>query len=206
VAFGSVPIFLPVWWPHSWYNTRYGMELLPAFALGLAFAAQFAIAAAREFKPKLAVYAASVLLGCVVLNDRAVLRDGPLTYVEGTKNIESRRIFEAEIPPLLKSLVAAHPGAPVLMETSVYPNLVAFTGIPLRQTINESDRGIFSEALSDPAKHAAIVVAFEGDQIDKAVKAHPAGLQLIRRFDAPGQKSGTVYVSDTPPVSEESGR
>ena len=39
VAYGSVPIFLPVWWPHSWYNTRYGMELLPAFALGLGFAA-----------------------------------------------------------------------------------------------------------------------------------------------------------------------
>ena len=38
VSFGSVPIFLPVWWPHSLYNTRYGMEMLPGFALGLAFA------------------------------------------------------------------------------------------------------------------------------------------------------------------------
>ncbi len=35
VSYGSVPIFLPVWWPHSWYNLRYGMELLPAFALGV---------------------------------------------------------------------------------------------------------------------------------------------------------------------------
>ena len=33
VAYGSVPIFIPVWRPFSWYNTRYGMELLPAFAL-----------------------------------------------------------------------------------------------------------------------------------------------------------------------------
>ena len=31
VAYGSVPIFIPVWRPFSWYNTRYGMELLPAF-------------------------------------------------------------------------------------------------------------------------------------------------------------------------------
>ena len=29
VAYGSVPIFIPLWWPHSWYNTRYGMEMLP---------------------------------------------------------------------------------------------------------------------------------------------------------------------------------
>jgi 4-amino-4-deoxy-L-arabinose transferase-like glycosyltransferase len=52
VAYGAVPIFLPPWWPHSWYNTRYGMEMLPAFALGLGFAAQFALAAVNEFKPR----------------------------------------------------------------------------------------------------------------------------------------------------------
>ena len=35
VAYGSVPIFFPAWWPYTWYNTRYGLELLPALALGL---------------------------------------------------------------------------------------------------------------------------------------------------------------------------
>src|SRR5208283_2861677 len=33
VAYGSVPIFIPQLWPHSFYNARYGMELLPALAL-----------------------------------------------------------------------------------------------------------------------------------------------------------------------------
>jgi hypothetical protein len=33
VAYGSVPIFIPQLWPHSYYNARYGMELLPALAL-----------------------------------------------------------------------------------------------------------------------------------------------------------------------------
>ena len=206
VSFGSVPIFLPVWWPHSFYNTRYGMEMLPGFALGVAFAASFLISAAREFKPKAVPYATSVLLAAVVLCDWSVLRDRPLTYIEGTKNIESRRAFEEEIPPVLRKLVGEHPGAPVLMGTSVYPNLVAFTGISLRQTINESDRLIFSEALENPAKHAAIVVAFDGDEIDKAVKAHPEGLRLVRRFECDHQKPGAVYVSDTPPTSGESER
>jgi hypothetical protein len=206
VSFGSVPIFLPVWWPHSFYNTRYGMEMLPGFALGVAFAAGFLISAAREFKPKLVLYATTVLLAAVVICDWSVLRDRPLTYIEGTKNIESRRTFEEEIPPVLRSLVAQHPGSPVLMGTSVYPNLVAFTGIPLRQTINESDRGYFSDALANPAKHAAIVVAFDGDEIDKAVKAHPEGLRLVRRFECDRQSPGAVYVSDTPPASVESER
>jgi hypothetical protein len=97
---------------------------------------------------------------------------------------------------VLKALVAQHPGAPVLMETSVYPELVSRTGIPLRQTINESDLALYTEALCAPAASAAIVVAFEGDDIDFAVKMHPGGLRTVGRFTASGQPSGTIYVSD----------
>ncbi|HEY1577150.1 MAG TPA: hypothetical protein VGF82_08780 [Terracidiphilus sp.] len=201
ISYGSVPIFLPVWWPHSWYNTRYGMEMLPAFALGLAFSAQFVIAATREFKPVLVRYTAAALYVIVAINAWNILRHHPLTYIEGTKNIESRHDFEENIPPLLRSLLATRPGGQVLMNTSVYPNLVAFAGIPLRQTINEGDREFLSAALANPANHAAIVVAFDGDEFDQAVKAHPRGLRLVGRFTAPGEPAGTVYVSDTPPPS-----
>ncbi|WP_348262278.1 hypothetical protein P8935_21045 [Telmatobacter sp. DSM 110680] len=197
VSFGSVPIFLPVWWPHSWYNTRYGMEMLPALALALSFVAQFVIAVAGEFKKNLTRIAAGALYAVIAITAWVVLRSDPLTYIEGTKNIQSRRIFETEIPPVLRALLATRPSGLVLMQTSVYPNLVAFSGIPLRQTLNESDMNYFTDALASPATHAAIVVAFDGDAIDKAVKAHPEGLTMVRRFDAPEQKSGTVYVSDT---------
>jgi hypothetical protein len=196
VSYGSVPIFLPPWWPHSWYNTRYGMELLPALALGMGFAAQFALAAVREFKPSWVKYAAAALFAVLGLNAFEMVRERPLTYVEGIKNIEARRPFEQQIPAALRALLAERPGSTVLMQTSVYPNLVAFTGIPLRQTINESDLWIWHEALNAPAAHAAIVLAFEGDSVDQAVKAHPQGLRAVQRFTAPGQAAGTLYVSD----------
>ncbi len=206
ISFGSVPIFLPVWWPHSWYNTRYGMELLPAIALGLAFTAQFAIAVVREFKPRWTTYGATALYALVLLNAWIVVREHPLTYIEGTKNIESRRPLETQIPPVLRSLLAIRPGAPVLMKTSVYPQIVARTGIPLRQTINESDSGYYFEALAAPAAHAAIILAFDGDDVDVAVHAHPSGLTKIGRFSAPGLPPGTVYVSDTPPAAKGAAR
>ncbi len=201
VAYGSVPIFLPVWWPHSWYNTRYGMEMLPVFALGLAFAAQFLLAAAGEFKPR-AIHplwrrwTAGALFAVVALNAAQMLRERPLVYVEGTKNIAARRAYEQQIPPVLRALLAERPGSVVLMETSVYPELVALTGIPLRQTINESDLGLYRAALADPAAHAAIVLAFDGDPVDRAVRAHPEGLKAVRRFQAPGQPGATIYVSN----------
>ncbi len=197
VAFGSVPIFLPVWWPHSYYNTRYGLELLPALALGLGFAAAFLLAAAREFKPKAVLIVAGLVLVMVAGNALAVLRERPIVYVEGTKNIESRQSFEIEIPPVIRALLASRPGGEVLMNTSVYPQIVAFSGIPLRQTINGSDKEFYAEALAEPAEHAAVVLAFAGDEIDLAVKAHPVGLREVARFTAPGQSTGTLYVSDT---------
>jgi len=109
VAYSSVPIFLPPWWPHSWYNTRYGMELLPALALGVAFIASIVIGAVRDFKPQWGKYAAAVLFAFAALNAWKVLRERPLTYVEGLKNIEAHRPYQAEIPPVLRSLLVHHP-------------------------------------------------------------------------------------------------
>lgn len=201
ISYGSVPIFLPVWWPHSWYNLRYGMELLPAFALSFGFVANFVIGAVREFKPRWSTYAAALLFALVALNLYKMLRERPLVYVEGTKNIHARQQIYSQIPPALRSLLAQHPGSVILMDTSVYPEIVFLTGIPLRQTINEADLDIYTNALSAPAAHASIVLAFDGDEIDRAVHAHPEGLTALRRFTAPGQPSATLYVSGTPASS-----
>lgn len=205
ISYGSVPIFLPPWWPHSWYNLRYGMELLPALALALGFLAQLCLAAVREFKPResgtrwvTAVIAA--FLAVIALNAAAMIHERPLVYVEGLKNIQAHRPYQTDIPPVLRSLLAAHPGAPILMDTSVDPEIVALTGIPLRQTINEADLQIFTDALAAPASHAAIILALDGDEIDQAVHAHPQNLRVYQRFTAHGQPNATLYVSDTPPA------
>jgi hypothetical protein len=207
IAYGSVPIFIPKWWPHSWYNTRYGMELLPAFAISLGFVAHYFLVGVREFKPAWVKYAAFLIGSLAVWNAWKVTAEKPLTYIEGTKNIEARRPFEEQIPPVLRSLLAQRaPGATVLMKTSVYPNLVAFTGIPLRQTLNEGDGDLYRAALAAPAQHAALVLAFDGDEIDTAVKHHPQGLVPAAHFFAPDQPPGTVYVSDTAPAKTQPAR
>ncbi len=210
VAYGSVPIFFPAWWPYTWYNTRYGLELLPALALGVGLGAQLAAGALHRIKfpgvavalPKLAFAALFALAG---LNVFALLRADPIVYVESTKNADARKPYDDAIPPELRSLLIRDPRAPVLMNTSLYPEIVASTGIPLRQTINESDLEIYRAALAAPASHAAIIVAFDGDEIDRAVKAHLADLTLMDRFTAKNQPSAAIYVStkwlDRPSVS-----
>jgi len=200
VAYGSVPIFIPPWWPHNYYNTRYGLELLPALAIGLGFAAEFVTRALGLLKaPRLAlaltVLVTTALFILVGVNFAQLLRHRPIVYVEGTKNLDARLHYDQAIPPFLQDLLTFLPRTPILMDTSAYPELVSLTGIPLRQTINESDLEIFRTALAAPARHAAIVVAFDGDDIDRAVKLNPSGLDVAAQFTAQGQPTATIYVS-----------
>ena len=173
------------------------MELLPALALSLGFTSQFVVTAVRESKPKWTNIAVFVLFALVTLNAVEILRERPLVYVESTKNFEARRPYDLQIPPALRALLSERPGGVILMDTSTYPEIVALTGIPLRQTINESDLEIYRDALASPSAHAAIVLAFDGDDIDRAVHAHPTGLTKLRSFSAKGQPTATIYVTDT---------
>ncbi len=202
ISWGSVPIFLPVWWPFSYYNLRYGLELLPALALAIGFAAHFALATVREFKPGRRGHSwqsitTAILLALCLINSIQMLRERPDVYVEGTKNAEAHRPYEEAIPPVLRTLLATHPGAPLLTITSFDPEIIARTGIPLRQTINESDLWIWDTALSSPASHAAFILAYDGDAIDHAVRLRPEHITVVRRFTAPGQPAATIYRSES---------
>jgi hypothetical protein len=101
------------------------------------------------------------------------------------------------IASALRAELAKRPGAIVLMDTSVYPHVVALSGITLRQTINESDKEYYQAALEAPAQHAALVLTLAGGQIEQAVYDHPAGLVEIGRFSAKDQPAVTLYASDT---------
>jgi hypothetical protein len=200
VAYGSVPIFFPAWWPFTFYNTRYGIELLPALALGVGFAASSAAGALERWQgPRIAQLlpdiAFALLFVLAGINAVGLVRKEPLVYAESTTNLDARLPYDDAIPPLLQDLLSTSPRGTVLMNTSTYPEIVAFTGIPLRQTINESDLALWRAALEAPASHAAIVVAFDGDEVDRAVKAHPEGFAVAGHFTAANQPSATVYFS-----------
>jgi hypothetical protein len=200
VAYGSVPIFFPAWWPSTFYNTRYGIELLPALALGLGFAASSAAGALERWQgPRIAQLLPDIILAVLFvfagINAAGLVRQEPIVYTESTANLDARLPYDQAIPPLLQDLLSTFPRGTVLMNTSTYPEIVAFTGIPLRQTINESDLALWRAALEAPARHAAIVVAFDGDEVDRAVKAHPEGFDVAGRFTAENQPSATVYSS-----------
>ena len=233
VAYGSVPIFIPQLWPHSYYNARYGLELLPALVLfaGVATAAweqklkepqsaeDSAVKAdnprplsARILYPAALVLAVAnplamifgpmlVQRGVSLVRHRpsTVLADysPPLVLKEALVNATTRVPFERDMAMVLEELP---PGVPILMAESDHIGALQVAGIPLKQTVNESDYDSWHAALEDPAGHAAYVIALDGDPVAKAVAAHPGGLQELSITCGTGQPCARLYQSDRYPA------
>jgi hypothetical protein len=231
IAYGSVPIFIPQLWPHSHYNSRYGLELLPALAL---FACVSAAALEKRLKqpsvagsgdaatgpgrfawtparwlypvalalavanPLAMIYGATLVQQGVRLvrhRPSTVLADSSLPVVlkEALVNATTRVPFERDVALVLEEIP---PGAPILMQESDHIGALQIAGIPLRQTINETDLDSWHAALGDPAGHAAYVITFDGDAVAKAVAAHPQGLQELSILCGTGQGCARLYQSE----------
>ena len=188
VAYGSVPIFIPMWRPFSWYNTRYGMELLPAFAL---FAGcLLPLLLARPPRLRRYVLAASFLL--VVGNSVVLLRARPLVFQEAVANSRSRVAFETALGKALSGIPAE---GLILMHVSNDVGAVQQAGIPLHRIVNEGDYLTWQHALDDPAHTVATVVALDGDAVAQAVQRHPDGLDLVNVICSTGQPCARIYHS-----------
>jgi hypothetical protein len=189
VAYGSVPIFIPVWFPHSWYNTRYGMEMLPAFALFAAAALEGVALWRARWQEWMVPVAAVVILANSIL----LLRARPLVFQEAVENSRTRIPFEQALSNWLRVLP---PGKTLLMYTSEHIGAVQQAGIPLRDIINEGNYYEWNAALNDPAAKAAYVVALDGDAVAKAVTEHPQGLTLLEVIRSTGQPTARIYMAN----------
>lgn len=188
VAYGSVPIFIPIWFPHSWYNTRYGMEMLPVFAL---FGAA-ALEGVAEWRQRWARWLVPVTAALIVANAVVLLYGPPLVFQEAVENSRTRISFEEALANWLRILP---PGKTLLMNTSDHVGAVQRAGIPLRDIINDGDSYEWQAALKDPAAKADYVIALDGDAVAKAVAAHPQGLTLQQIICSTGQPCARVYSS-----------
>lgn len=189
VAYGSVPIFIPPWWPHSWYNTRYGMEMLPAFAL---FSAA-ALDGLARWRPRWSDWIVAVAGVLLLANVALLLHSRPLVFEEAVANSQSRIPFEKALAAGLRTIP---PGTTKLMYTSEHIGAVQRAGIPLGEIINEGDYYEWGPALKDPAAKARYVVALDGDAVAKAVAEHSQGLTLLRVICSTGQPCARIYSSD----------
>ncbi len=140
---GGTPIHVPGLWPHSYYNTRYGLAALPL----LAFASAALVLAVP---PRLrAITAVLVILAGSV--HWAVHRrpEAWITWAESRANSTGRRAWTAQAAQYLAARY--HPGVGILSSGGDdFFGIYRSAGIPLRETFSIDNGLAWDAALARP--------------------------------------------------------
>jgi 4-amino-4-deoxy-L-arabinose transferase-like glycosyltransferase len=184
IAWGSVPIYHPEWWPFSYYNVRYGLQLLPAIAVFFALACEFA----AKFFPSRIVNGAA--LAIIAASYFSVWHKTPICQREAHANGDARLALEQQLAARLKALP---PSATLMMDCGAHPGSIQMAGIPFRRVLRESNPPYWEIALTRPAQSADYIIAFPGDAVDRAVHLLPQGLEAVATIGTPGEAKALIY-------------
>ena len=183
---------------------RYGLELLPAFAVFIALL----IAALCDYRwlptsaqlrggtwGTLRVIMAAALVLLLAANYMMVARAGPICLREAQANSASRLRLEKQLADFLRRLP---PESTLLMYTGEHVGALQRANVRLRRVVDIEAKMVWDAGLSCPAQVADYVVAFSGDPVAQAVERNPRWLDKVAEFSTTDTPEATVYHSRFP--------
>lgn len=186
IAWGSVPIYHPEWWPFSYYNVRYGLQLLPAIGVFFALACEFA---ANFIPAKRVALAAAVLVAASYFS---VWYHTPICLREAQVNGRDRMQLERALAMKLSAMPRS---ATLMMDCGAHPGALQMAGVPFKRVLRESNHPDWQIGLSQPAQSADYIIAFPNDDVSRAVRLFPQGLELVATIGTPSQPKALIYRS-----------
>jgi len=196
IAYGGVPLFMPTWWPFSHYNVRYGLQLLPAFAVSAGVMLYFLLGLFRQRRAR--VVLAAMFAVVVVGSYATVWVAKPLCYREAKENGLTRIALERALADQMEMLP---PQSLILMYLGDHVGALQDAGIPLRRTINEGNHrvwiqptdpeGLWERALAEPSQHADYALAIGDDTVAKALRDR--GFRILSVIHVSGQPPALLY-------------
>jgi hypothetical protein len=202
IAYGSVPIHVHTWWPFATFNQRYGLQLLPMFAVsaGVLTASVFSLAAGARHAGKLV----AVLFALMLVSYASLWKAGPQCLQEAQRNWRIQSPLNSAVLRVVETLP---PNSRFLMDLGEHVGIMQRAGIPLRQVVNSENHrvwkrpsdpeGLWERTLADPSRYVDFVIAFEGDAVDQ--KVNRANLALLTVIHATGQPHALIYVARNAP-------
>ena len=195
IAYGSILLHVPMWWPFAIFNQRFGLELLPLFAVSAGVLVTCTLTGRLAFHAWKVV---AVAVALIAISYTFVWKAGPLCWQEARRNWEIRRGLDTSVELAIKELP---PDSRFLMDIDEHVGIMERLGISLRRVVNNEDHrswrrpsdpeGAWERALADPARYVNYVIAFEGDLVDKGVNRK--SLTLLEVIHSSGQPPARIY-------------
>ena len=206
IAYGSVPIHVHTWWPFATFNQRYGLQLLPMFAVstGVLAASVFLLGEILGTRGRHNGKLVASMVALVVVSYASVWKAEPQCLKEARRNWEIRNPLDSAVQRIISRLPR---DARFLMELGEHVGVMQQLGIPLRQVVNNENHrpwkrpsdpeGLWERALADPARYVDFVIAFDGDAVDQ--RANKINLTELTEVHATGQPRARIYAAHSVP-------
>ncbi|MGE5326723.1 MAG: hypothetical protein ACM3NO_06760 [Deltaproteobacteria bacterium] len=179
MAHSAVALYVPTLFPHTYYNLRYGIEMLPGIAIFPAFL----------LGPRIQEEVRRVWMGAVVAlilgTSAFAFYHGPSelpVVVESVKNTPCKSPTEQALTKFFKE---KYDGGEILTTVGEWPCLMPETGIPFHKTISEANHDLWLQAGHDPAQMVEWIIRGQGDSVDELMQARPNAFKpfdLVERF------------------------
>jgi len=205
IAYGSVPIHVHTWWPFATFNQRYGLQLLPMFAVSTGVLTASVVLLGKLLnvsghRGKLV----ATMLAMVVVSYASLWKAEPQCLKEARRNWEIRNPLDSAV----ERIIGALPGnSRFLMELGEHVGVMQQLGIRLRQVVNNENHrswkrptdpeGLWERALADPPRYVDFVIAFDGDAVDQ--RANKISLAELAEIRATGQARARIYATGSAP-------
>ncbi|MGD0011542.1 MAG: glycosyltransferase family 39 protein [Terriglobia bacterium] len=190
LAYAAIPLYMPTLFPFTYYNLRYGVEMVPALALFPAFLLPGGMPRRRRygllafFVVLLAWQSYSLFAGGA--KELAVVKEGIL-------NAPCRSQRQQAIIRFLRDY---YDGQRILMAAGKWACVMPEVGIPYRNTITETNRRYWRGLRPDAGKWVEWIIRGEGDAVDELMRAYPqafARFELLERDSFPNEGSVAIY-------------
>jgi hypothetical protein len=184
----GTPIFIPTLWPHSYYNTRYALVLLPLLAFGVAAAVR---ALPRERRTAAAI-AAIVLCLVPWITVRYGMSDW-VCFRESEVNSEARREWTRDAARYMASQYSTGDG--VWYDFGDLTGILRTARIPLRETLHDGNELNFyrTQARADLFLREKWVIAFSDSPTIRALARVPAYEKAVEFPVSGSKKAVAIY-------------
>jgi len=190
LAYAAIPLYVPTRFPFSYYNLRYGAEMIPALALFTGFLLPRNLPGSRR-KGLLAFFLALLVLeGCMLCYR------GPEWLVVAREGILNTPCRSERQQAIIRILREQYDGGRVLAATGKWPCVFPEVGIDFRKTISDSNREYWRELRTDASKFVEWIIRGDGDPVDELMRAYPEAFrkfQLVEKETISKEGSVEIY-------------
>jgi hypothetical protein len=189
MAHAAIPLYVPTFFPFTYYNLRYGLELLPAMALLPCF-----VLSARLDAPTRRILTAG-LVAVIAWQGWVQIGRGPLRLPlvrESVLNTPCKAPLEQAVTQFLR---ARYDGGRILMASGKWPCVASGVGIDYRNILTQNNRRYWVQIPTDPGRWVEWIVSGNGDAVDNLMRAYPRSFQdfvPVLRVTAQ-RKTVTIY-------------